>query len=414
MYEFRDDDDGYVDWLAAHPDGHVINIARSYNPTDARVHRASCQWITGQISRGVALTGPYVKGCAERLDELEQWPTEQVREQILPCRTCHPAPNTVPATSTKPTQLTLSSLAPEGRWDIHGPMDGGAVIQAWADDYIRFERRPPWQERLRDEIRSRCRQLEPSDGQVLHATFVGDKRPNADVENLVLYYIDSFRAAGSNGIRFEYGAAMPLAPGDTEYPFGYRYALAPRSGTFSDWEPVRKLASFDWINLDNFDGEKKQAKVWLEISRALFRGEVEVFESAAPGTPFAVRVQLRPPRGRKPVWGNLVKEIFDGVICAFQAHIDTGGLDGVVARLGKYLPADPEEIRRLLLDQHWAVLGAVLRLVYTYRAGVKWDPADHWCVAGELLAGDPDEPTGSRWAIKGDLVELSRRSPHRA
>ena len=41
----------------------------------------------------------------------------------------------------------------------------------------------------------------------------------------------------------------------------------------------------------------------------------------------------------------------------------------------------------------------------TYGAGVKRDPADHLCVAGELL---PAQPVGDRWAIRGEFVELSR------
>lgn len=187
-----------------------------------------------------------------------------MREQILPCRTCHAAPSPKTVTSTEPTQLPLSPPQPNGRRDIDGPTNDVALVQAWVDDYIRFERRPSWQVDLRNEIRSRCRQLKPSDRQVMHATFAGDKRPNADVENLVLYCIDLFAASGRNGIRFEYGAAVPPAPDETQYPFGYRYALASRTATFSDWEPVRKLASFDWITLNSFDGEKKEAKVWLE------------------------------------------------------------------------------------------------------------------------------------------------------
>jgi hypothetical protein len=127
--------------------------------------------------------------------------------------------------------------------------------------------------------------------------------------------------------------------------------------------------------------------------------------AAAPETPFAVRVQVRPPHGRQPVWGELVKGIFDGVICAFQAHTDTAVLPDVVARLGTVLPADPAEIEEHLLDQRRAVLGAVHKLVSPYQAGVKWNPADHRCVAGELL---PAEPVGPHWAIKGELVELSR------
>jgi hypothetical protein len=116
--------------------------------------------------------------------------------------------------------------------------------------------------------------------------------------------------------------------------------------------------------------------------------------AAAPETPFAVRVQVRPPHGRQPVLGGLVKGIFDGVICAFQAHIDTAVLPEVVARLAKDLPEHPENIEWHLLDQRRAVLGAVHRLVSPYRAGVKWDPADHLCVAGELL---PAEPVDDGW-----------------
>lgn len=98
-----------------------------------------------------------------------------------------------------------------------------------------------------------------------------------------------------------------------------------------------------------------------------------------------------------------MKGIFDGVVCAFQAHTDTAVLPEVTARLSKDIPLPPEMIEQRLLDQRHAVLGVVPRLVYPYRNGVKWDPADHLCVAGELL---PMEPVDDRWAIKGDIVEL--------
>jgi hypothetical protein len=141
--------------------------------------------------------------------------------------------------------------------------------------------------------------------------------------------------------------------------------------------------------------------VWL----ALARGKVEAFEPAAPETPFAVRVQVRPPVERRLWVGGLVKGIFDGVICALQAHTDRAVLPEVMARLAKDLPAHPTEIEEHLLDQRRAVLGAVHKLVSPYGAGVKWNPSDHLCVAGGLL---PTEPVDDRWAIKGDIVELSR------
>jgi hypothetical protein len=120
-----------------------------------------------------------------------------------------------------------------------------------------------------------------------------------------------------------------------------------------------------------------------------------------------VKVQLRPPHRRATrVNSDLVKAVFDGVVCALQAHTDRAVLPEVAARLATVLPADPVEIEELLLDQRRAVLGVVPRLVSPYRrAGVKWDPADHLCVAGELL---PAEPVGESRAIKGEVVELSR------
>lgn len=401
--EFRDDDFGYLAWLAAYPDAYVINVARNHSATAARMHRAGCRTISGQNPRGGPWTGPYVKVCAERLAELERWAIDHVGQPVSPCGICHPARDAGQRASPKQAEQAPPRPAPDGRYQVHGPAPDSAIVAAWSDDYIRFERRPAWQEHMRTEIRSRCRQLEPPDGRVLHAAFFGDKLPSADVENLLLYNIDSFAVAGRNGIRFELGGAVPSAPDGANYRFCYRYALAPQSGAFTDWQQGQTLASFDWIDLGAFADDLKLAQIWL----ALGRRQVEVDGSPrAPETPFAVKVQVRPPRGSQPVLGNLVKGIFDGVVCAFQAHTDTAVLPEVVARIARALRVDPVEIEKLLLDQSRAVLGVVPRLVAPYGGGVKWDPADHLCVAGELLLA---EPIGPRWAIRGEIVELARQ-----
>lgn len=399
--EFRDDDAGYLAWLAAHPGGYVINIARNHNPSAARVHHASCRTISGQNPHGGAWTGPYVKICADSLNDLEQWAKSQVGLPIPSCGTCRAADHGAQVAAAEPTARAVSPSVSNARYEIHGPQQDSSLVQAWADDYIRFERLPPWQKQLRDEIRSRCQQLEPVVGQVLHATFFGGKLHNADVENLVLYNIDSFKVAGRNGIRFEHGAARPPPPGEGEYRCGYRYALTPRSDDFNHWRQGRTLASFDWTDLGSFASEKQLAQVWL----ALKRGEAEVGQAAASEASYGVRAQVRPPHRRQPVWGGLVKGIFDGVICALQAHTDRAVLPEVTARLATMLPATPEEIAEHLLDQRRAVLGVARRLVSPYQAGVKWDPCDHLCVAGELIAA---EPVDDRWAIKGEIVELYR------
>jgi hypothetical protein len=91
VQEFCDDDAGYLAWLATHPDGYVINLARSRNPSDAHTHHAGCHTIGGQIPRGEAWTKTYVKVCAERLSELDQWAIDTYGRPITQCGTCRPA-----------------------------------------------------------------------------------------------------------------------------------------------------------------------------------------------------------------------------------------------------------------------------------------------------------------------------------
>lgn len=292
------------------------------------------------------------------------------------------------------------------RWEIHGPAAGVPIVEAWADKYIPFNKLLPWQRELRGEISSRSRLLKPSGSQVLYATFFGSKPTlETDVENLVLYNIhESFKPAGCNGIRFEHGAEVPsLAPNGATYPFCFRYELASRSDTFTAWKQERTLASFDWTDLGEFDHENRVlAQVWL----ALARGDVDPsFPIIADDAKFAVIVQVRPPGGKEWALGKLVKPIVDGVVCALQAHTGAKELTEISERLAKDLPAYPEDVRRYLRDRCRAVLGSVPQLFFLHGAGVKGNPSDHWCVAGELLAA---EPTDDRWAIKGKVVEISR------
>ena len=69
--EFRDNDAGYLTWLAAHPDGHVINIARSHKTTEARIHRAVCRTIRGEKPRGGTWIAPSTAFANEDKDKRE-------------------------------------------------------------------------------------------------------------------------------------------------------------------------------------------------------------------------------------------------------------------------------------------------------------------------------------------------------
>lgn len=89
--ELPGDNDSYLRWTAMHADGYVINIQRSLNASDARLHRASCHWINGVPPRGDGFVGSYIKVCSDSLADLSAWVTERVRSTIPPCGTCRPA-----------------------------------------------------------------------------------------------------------------------------------------------------------------------------------------------------------------------------------------------------------------------------------------------------------------------------------
>ncbi|MGE2835436.1 hypothetical protein [Mycobacterium sp. SMC-4] len=418
IVEFRDDDDGYLQWLTGHPNGYVINIARNYSASGARLHLASCNEIKGTKYPGKALTGSYVKRCADDVHHLMQWASETVRREIQPCGTCRPTVRFREYTATADTTLIVGEAGPaapthstpvtNGRFAVFGPAVDKRHVAAWADDYIHFERRPPWQDALRAEIRSRCADLTPSAGEVLHAAYFGAKDSRTDVENLVLYNIGTFNSAGSNGIRFEHGDVVPPpSPDGREYPVGYTYSLASRESGFNDWRPDRELAAFGWTEVGNPRKTPSLAQIWLALSR----NPCSTFgPPRGPTVPFALHLEVRPPRGQRPVWGGLVKSFFDGAICAYQAHTDMAVLPIVAQRIASVLGESPREIDELLLNQRHAVIGAVPLLVKPFGAGVQWQPSDQMCVAGELLAAPADEPgcvEHARWAIRGRLVELA-------
>jgi len=89
--EFRDDDGGYLAWVAEYDHGYVINIRAGLNPSDAHLHHAACRTITGQPSHGNTWTGPYIKVCSTSLPALDAWAREHAGAPIQRCRTCQPA-----------------------------------------------------------------------------------------------------------------------------------------------------------------------------------------------------------------------------------------------------------------------------------------------------------------------------------
>lgn len=90
VHQFQDDDEGYLNCIAANPSGYVINIQRRLNPSDAKLHQAVCRTIKGENPRRGPWTGPYIKICSTDLGQLDSWAMRNVGAPIRRWRTCTP------------------------------------------------------------------------------------------------------------------------------------------------------------------------------------------------------------------------------------------------------------------------------------------------------------------------------------
>lgn len=84
---FVDDDCGYLDWLAANPQGFVINAARNTTAAYLVLHRASCYTIGGRPARGSQWTADYIKFCGGRA-ELEAFASAHLAGNAHPHGIC--------------------------------------------------------------------------------------------------------------------------------------------------------------------------------------------------------------------------------------------------------------------------------------------------------------------------------------
>ena len=72
MIRFSDDDASYLAWIAAHPNGFVLNVHRPPDPRYVILHRADCTSIANGTHAPGAYTGRgYRKICATSETELK-------------------------------------------------------------------------------------------------------------------------------------------------------------------------------------------------------------------------------------------------------------------------------------------------------------------------------------------------------
>jgi hypothetical protein len=408
--EFIDNDSGYLDWIATHHGGFVLNIGRSKRGY-ARVHRADC----GSITSRAPFSGPYIKICSESLAVLDQWALRHSGAAAPRCGICQPLPadpHTLPPPvarlPVRPAPAApLSGSARGQSWQIHGPASDDRQVRLCTDRYIPFDNLSPAQHEARDELRRRARSLMASTGEILHASYAGPKPVNADVENLALYNIDAtasgcFKEAARYGVRFEMATGRRHEPSNSEsYACTYRYQFIHPDSDLAHWRATQTLAQFANADLGSFPGAKRLEQVWLAVQRAPV---VRLHGELSAPAPFAVLLTISSPAGRATSANpELVKALIDGVTAAFQGHGQQADLNELATRLAANLGEQRDDIAELLAGRRNAVLGIMPRLLCLRGGGVQWMPGDNMCMAGQVQCS---VGTGSGWRLSGEIVAL--------
>ena len=87
MTEFVDNDEGYLAWIDAHPEGYVVNCYRKPTASYLILRRGRCSHI--QRAEGRRNTVDYIKVCSDSEPDLRNF-AEHLGGSLTRCQSCQP------------------------------------------------------------------------------------------------------------------------------------------------------------------------------------------------------------------------------------------------------------------------------------------------------------------------------------
>jgi hypothetical protein len=126
--QFSKDDDGYIGWLAGHPDGFVLNTYAHVSSAYLILHRASCRTVNRPLAPDRSWTFAYGKACSDERAEIEAWALRETGKAVSPCAHCLPRDG-AGRNRTGEQGLRRGELGPRGPRPMEHPVafDGAPV-----------------------------------------------------------------------------------------------------------------------------------------------------------------------------------------------------------------------------------------------------------------------------------------------
>jgi len=275
-------------------------------------------------------------------------------------------------------------------------------VEVWSSNRLPFE---PKGEMigLRDAIRRAIDGLDPADGHALYGCYTSLDRSLCDAENVLFYNVrdSGFPKLCAFGLTFEraFKTPPPSARPDLDALHHHYYEMRRPAHGFRAWTEGKSIVSWRDVAIEPIDAKMGPARAWRAMKTASFA----TISSETLTTAYGLRVIVSVPRGAAFSVSSRVKPLLDGVISAFHTH-DGSDLEELSSRLAATLGASQDEVARLLMSEAGTALGT-RRLLWRFRAGVQWNPADDGCVAAQVLV----EESGAGWRLSGELFEVTAR-----
>jgi hypothetical protein len=260
---------------------------------------------------------------------------------------------------------------------------------------------------FRAELRAKIESLMPGTDQVIECVYQSADPSFVDAENVLIYNVGEscFAKTAAHGIRFERVYEKPppcpktlAEPGALHY---VAYQTVAPGGEFTHWQRSKSIAT--WTDAEWPERASTSPTLfWLAIRHAQPQRIGSLREQAGL---FGLRVTVT-GTGRPIRPAKMIKPIFDAAISAFHVHNEPAAMAKATERLAARGHGDAATLGQLLTDPRFDLLGP-RNLVAVYRGGessdgVKWNPEDERCVAGELLWA----PSPEVKRFSGELFEV--------
>ena len=256
---------------------------------------------------------------------------------------------------------------------------GEKSVEIRSNFSVRHDNLKPEEYRLKCHIKEKLDKLRAVKGEILIATYGGERPKGSDIENLLFYNIGTgafskvFQSSKKKQVAFK----MDSTSQENQSSHKYKYEVVPSEVV----EALgRKTLIAKWNVTIGSTLPKQAEEYYLALRTAIRNSRVESQNKDEPDenevmlcglercdeTAFGIKITLTVPESNKtthPV--SVMKHLLDGVICAFH------GEKGETAQMLQ----EKFEGEKVTCQTDWHILGDQDYL-RKYGNGIKWYPAD--------------------------------------